>query len=96
MPTKRAATAGEGMLVRHDVGVVDEAELRTLGQRLWEVDGVVAVLLGGSLALHGHAGHWLINEKGAVASAGRLPEAPASFAERAHDVLAHLGTTAGS
>ncbi|MHB1475698.1 MAG: nucleotidyltransferase family protein, partial [Dermatophilaceae bacterium] len=28
-------------------------------------------------ALHGHAGHWLINEKGAVASAGRLPEAPA-------------------
>lgn len=48
-----------------------------------------------ALALHGHAGHWLINEKGAVASAGRLPEAPASFAERAHDVLAHLGTTPG-
>jgi Nucleotidyltransferase domain len=46
-------------------------------------------------ALHGHAGHWLINEKGAVAAAGRLPEAPASFAERAQGVLAHLGTTAG-
>jgi Nucleotidyltransferase domain len=48
-----------------------------------------------ALALHGHAGQWLINEKGAVASAGRLPEAPASFAERAHNVLAHLGTTPG-
>ena len=43
--------------------------------------------------LHGHAGHWLINEKGAVASAGRLPEAPANFADRAQGVLAHLGTT---
>ena len=46
-------------------------------------------------ALHGHAGHWLINEKGAVASAGRLPEAPARFAERAQSVLAHLGATPG-
>ncbi|MHB8188597.1 MAG: DUF4037 domain-containing protein [Dermatophilaceae bacterium] len=46
-------------------------------------------------ALHGHAGHWLINEKGAVASAGRLPEAPARFAERAKGVLAHLGATPG-
>lgn len=46
-------------------------------------------------ALHGHAGQWLINEKGAVASAGRLPEAPAGFAERAQGVLAHLGVTPG-
>jgi hypothetical protein len=46
-----------------------------------------------ALALHGHAAHWLINEKGAVASAGRLPEAPASFAKRAQGVMAHLGTT---
>jgi len=46
-------------------------------------------------ALHGHAGQWLINEKGAVASAGRLPEAPAGFAERAQGVLAHLGATPG-
>jgi hypothetical protein len=42
-------------------------------------------------ALHGHAGRWVINEKGAVASAGRLPNAPARFADRAHGVLAHLG-----
>lgn len=48
-----------------------------------------------ALALNGHAGHWLINEKGGVASAGRLPEAPANFAERGHQILAHLGTTPG-
>lgn len=44
-------------------------------------------------ALHGRAGRWLINEKGAVALAGRLPQAPADFVRRANDVLAHLGTT---
>lgn len=43
-------------------------------------------------ALHGHAGRWLINEKGAVASAARLPERPAEFGERAHSVLGRLGT----
>jgi len=42
-------------------------------------------------ALHGHAGRWLINEKGAVASAARLPGAPPDFAARAHGVLARLG-----
>jgi hypothetical protein len=42
-------------------------------------------------ALHGRAGRWLINEKGAIASAGRLPAAPAGFTARAHGVLAHLG-----
>jgi hypothetical protein len=43
-------------------------------------------------ALHGRAGRWLINDKGAVASAGRLPQAPADFVDRANDVLAPLGT----
>jgi hypothetical protein len=42
-------------------------------------------------ALHGHAGRWLVNEKGAVAAAGRLDGAPDRFAERAQDVLARLG-----
>jgi hypothetical protein len=45
-------------------------------------------------ALHGQAGCWLINEKGAVASADRLPGAPPSFAARAHGVLAAVGGTA--
>jgi hypothetical protein len=43
-------------------------------------------------ALHGRAGRWLINEKGAVASAGRLEVAPAGFAQQAHGLFAHLGT----
>jgi len=46
-------------------------------------------------ALHGVCGQWLINEKGAIAAAGRLPEAPDNFAERAQGILAHLGTTPG-
>jgi|SRR5450759_360460 predicted nucleotidyltransferase len=44
-------------------------------------------------ALHGYAGRWLINEKGAVASAGRVDVAPADFAARAHGVLAHVGSS---
>jgi hypothetical protein len=43
-------------------------------------------------ALHGLAGRWLINEKGAVASADRLPGAPPGFADRAHAALARLGS----
>jgi hypothetical protein len=46
-------------------------------------------------ALHGQAGVWLINEKGAVASAGRLGVAPTGFSERAQAILAHLGVTPG-
>lgn len=42
-------------------------------------------------ALHGRAGRWLINEKAAIASAGRLDIAPAGFADQAQDVLARLG-----
>jgi hypothetical protein len=42
-------------------------------------------------ALHGHAREWLINEKGMVAAAGRLPVAPPGFAERAHSLLASIG-----
>ena len=44
-------------------------------------------------ALHGRAGRWLINEKGAVASAGRLTLSPPNFNGRAQAVLGQLGTT---
>lgn len=47
-------------------------------------------------ALHGAAGRWLVNEKGAVDAAGRLPEAPANFALRAHELLAYAGRTEDS
>jgi predicted nucleotidyltransferase len=38
-------------------------------------------------ALHAEAGHWLVNEKGAVESAARLATAPPNFATRAHAVF---------
>ena len=44
-------------------------------------------------ALHGRAGRWLINEKGAIAGAARLAVAPPEFAVRCHDVLGSLGTS---
>ncbi|MPQ98196.1 DNA polymerase subunit beta [Modestobacter sp. I12A-02628] len=46
-------------------------------------------------ALHGHAGRWLVNEKGAVASAARLPGVPADLGRRAHGVLTGLGPLPG-
>jgi len=39
------------------------------------------------------AGRWLINEKGAIAAAGLLSDAPPDFADRAHAILGDLGTT---
>lgn len=51
------------------------------------------VLLLCASALHGHAGRWLTNEKGAVRSAGRLPNAPTNFEARANSIVGFLGTT---
>ena len=42
-------------------------------------------------ALHGRAGRWLIDEKGAVASAARLGITPQDFDRRAYDLLARTG-----
>ncbi|WP_432548301.1 nucleotidyltransferase family protein [Kineococcus sp. SYSU DK004] len=42
-------------------------------------------------ALHADAGRWVVNEKGAVAAAGRLPGAPDGFRERADAVFAPAG-----
>jgi hypothetical protein len=41
-------------------------------------------------ALHGAAGRWLINEKGAVAAAAALPGAPVRFRERVDAAFAQL------
>jgi len=43
-------------------------------------------------AVHAQAGRWVTNEKGIVDAADRLPTAPAGFSQRAHGVLARLGT----
>jgi len=42
-------------------------------------------------ALHGDARQWLINEKGMIASAGRLVRAPSGFAARVHRMFAAIG-----
>lgn len=44
-------------------------------------------------ALHARAGRWLINEKGAVASAGRLHSAPEGFTDQAQRLLSSIGTS---
>jgi predicted nucleotidyltransferase len=44
-------------------------------------------------ALHAHDRRWLVNEKGAIASAGRLPCAPTDFEHRVCDVLGNAGTS---
>ncbi|WBB66400.1 nucleotidyltransferase domain-containing protein [Micromonospora sp. WMMD812] len=49
---------------------------------------VVGVLVQ---VLHARAGRWLVNEKGMVASAGRLPGAPPDFAHRAQALLGGVG-----
>ncbi|MGW2858402.1 nucleotidyltransferase domain-containing protein [Streptomyces sp. NPDC001205] len=45
-------------------------------------------------SLHAHHRRWLLNEKGALASAAALPAAPAGFAERAAAALAGLDAEA--
>ncbi|KWT60786.1 DNA polymerase subunit beta [Streptomyces albus subsp. albus] len=44
-------------------------------------------------ALHAHHRTWLINEKGALAAAAALPDAPPGFEERASALLGGLGRT---
>jgi predicted nucleotidyltransferase len=44
-------------------------------------------------ALHAHAGTWVLNEKGGVEAAGRLPCAPDGFAARAHALCGGVGTS---
>jgi hypothetical protein len=45
-------------------------------------------------ALHGRAGRWLINEKGATAASARLPVAPRHYAESAAAAIAGTDITA--
>lgn len=53
---------------------------------------IVHALLLCAHALHGRAGHWLISEKGAIASAGRLVTSPPDFAARCQAILGAMGT----
>jgi hypothetical protein len=81
------AIVGGGLPARRYAEIGSPRGLR-LGRRL-PVPGGSAVCT----RLHGRARRWLINEKGAVTSAGRLPISPPEFSHRARHLLGHLGTT---
>jgi nucleotidyltransferase-like protein len=62
------------------------------GDCAWVAGCLFRVVLLCAHALHGRAGRWLVNEKGAVTSAGRLPISPPRFSDRAQHLLGHVGT----
>jgi predicted nucleotidyltransferase len=66
---------------------VDRADAAYVAGCLFRVVGLCAH------AVHAAAGAWLVNEKGAVEAAGRLPTAPPDFAARAPRLLAAPGST---
>lgn len=91
-PPRLAAALGEGLweasfLIDNARKAVSRGDTTYIAGCLFRVVGLCAH------ALHGRAGRWLINEKGAVAAAGRLEIAPEGFTDRAHGVLATLGTS---
>ena len=71
------------------LGIAEKAATR--GDTTYVAGCLFRAVLICAHALHGRAERWLVNEKGAIASAARLPGAPDRFFERAHAVLAHLG-----
>jgi hypothetical protein len=94
--TEMPAPLGEAL-----VAGLWEADFLLAGARKAAVRGDVAHVAGSLYrivgvavhALHGRARAWLVNEKGAVASAMRLPVTPPDFADRVNLVLGAVGTT---
>ncbi len=73
------------------IGGLRKSMLRT--DSVWMSGCLFRVVMLCVHALHGRAGRWLINEKGAVESAARLTVGPPDFADRARTILGQLGTT---
>lgn len=59
---------------------------------VWVAGCLFRVVLLCVHALHGHAGRWLINEKGALSSTERLSVTPPGFVDRARDICGRTGT----
>ena len=76
-----------GFLIGLAAKAVSRADTTYVSGCLFRVVGLCAH------ALHGHAGRWLVGEKGAVRAAQDLPGAPPGFAEAAHRLLGGVGTT---
>lgn len=60
---------------------------------VWVAGCLFRVVLLCVHALHGHAGRWLINEKGALDSTERLSATPPGFVDRASDICGSTGST---
>ncbi|MET9067051.1 nucleotidyltransferase domain-containing protein [Streptosporangium sandarakinum] len=73
-------------------GELDVTALRALAVR--EAGERAELTAPGSWGPWVNGGGWLINEKGMVASAGRLPAAPEGFAVRAERLLGRVGEPA--
>lgn len=97
----RDARMYPALLARSLVGRLDEAEFTITIARKVVARGDAAYVAGCLFrvvglcahALHADAGRWVVSEKGLVAAAGRLRGAPAGFADRAHGLLAHVGSS---
>lgn len=60
---------------------------------VWVAGCLFRVIMLCAHALHGRAGGWLINEKGAVSSTGQLTLSPPDFAGSARTIMSRVGTT---
>lgn len=83
----------EAALWEAHFSIAGAAKVTSRGDAAYVAGCLFRALLLCAHALHAHDRVWLINEKGAIDAAGRLPSAPPGFAERARDVLGRVGTT---
>lgn len=88
-PALREAVVGRLDEARFLLGGAAKAVPR--GDSAYVAGCLFRVLLLCAHALHAEAGRFVLNEKGAVTAAGRLPGAPAGFADRVHGLLAAPG-----
>jgi hypothetical protein len=97
---KRLLASYPAVLGEAIVGGLDEARF-TLGALGKSADRGDVTFVAGCLfrvvtlcahAVHAKAGRWVVNEKGLIDAADRLPGAPPDFGRRSHSILAQLGT----
>ncbi|MEP9382480.1 nucleotidyltransferase domain-containing protein [Nocardioides sp. KR10-350] len=91
-PLLRQAVVGRLREATFSLGIARKAVTRE--DSAYVAGCLFRVVLLCAHALHADAGRWLLNEKGAIASAGRLPRAPADFGERAQRTCGHVGRSA--
>ncbi|WP_354643646.1 DUF4037 domain-containing protein [Kitasatospora camelliae] len=84
-PLREALLAEAGWEVPFTLGLAAKSAAR---EDVFHLHGCLFRVVGLLVqALHARERRWVVNEKGAVASAGRLACAPPSFADRAHGLF---------